>query len=119
VPQLGAPGGPAQAEVRRGGPNELEVTTETAATRFLVVSEMHFPGWRAYVDGVETPIYRTNYLFRGIVVPTGRHTVRFVYRPASVGVGASVSALGMLVLAALVRRKAGAGVSKGTGTCDA
>jgi uncharacterized membrane protein YfhO len=82
--------------------------TVTAGTRFLVVSEMHFPGWRAYLDGVDTPIYRSNYLFRGVVVPPGRHTVRFVYRPVSVAVGAGVSALGALTLVALVGRRRGA-----------
>ncbi|MCH7516533.1 MAG: YfhO family protein, partial [Bacteroidetes bacterium] len=40
-------------------------------------------GWKAYIDGSETKIYRTNHNFRGIVVPEGKHKVEFVYEPAS------------------------------------
>jgi uncharacterized membrane protein YfhO len=65
---------------------------------------MYYPGWRAYVDGVETPILRTNYLFRGVVVPGGRHVVRFAYLPSSVIAGAAVSALALLAAAVLLYR---------------
>jgi hypothetical protein len=104
VPRLLPVTGPAQAEASRPGPNELVVTTSSAETRFLVVSEMYFPGWRAYVDGVETPIYRTNYLFRGVVVPGGDRTVRFVYRPGSVVGGAAISLLALVLIGALTVR---------------
>ena len=40
-------------------------------------------GWRAYVDGNETKIYRTNHDFMGIIVPAGQHKVEFRYAPES------------------------------------
>jgi uncharacterized membrane protein YfhO len=40
-------------------------------------------GWKAYVDGNETEIYRTNHNFRGIIVPEGKHKVEFIYLPDS------------------------------------
>ena len=40
-------------------------------------------GWKAYIDGSETKIYRANHNFRGIVVPEGKHKIEFVYLPAS------------------------------------
>jgi hypothetical protein len=104
VPRLLPVTDPARAEASRPGPNELVVTTSSSETRFLVVSEMYFPGWRAYVDGVETPIYRTNYLFRGVIVPAGDRTVRFVYRPRSVMVGAAMTLLAAFVLVGLAWR---------------
>lgn len=102
APSLGRATTPAVARAIRKSPNELRVATSTGEPRLLVVSEMHFPGWRAYVDGVEAPIYRANYLFRGVVVPTGHHVVTFVYRPSSVIVGAIVSSLALLVVGALL-----------------
>jgi hypothetical protein len=104
APPLPPANGAATADVNRTGPNALEVATTTTGRRFLVVSEMYFPGWRAYVDGTPTQIYRTNYLFRGVVVPAGRHTVRFVYRPASVVIGAAVTCLAALAIAWLLGR---------------
>jgi uncharacterized membrane protein YfhO len=82
--------------------NQITLATSTAEPRFLVLGEMYFPGWRAYVDGVETPIYRANYLFRGVVVPPGQHTLVFAYRPTSVLMGAAISLLALVLLAGLL-----------------
>jgi hypothetical protein len=79
------------------GTNGMSLTCSAASPRFLVLSEMYFPGWQATVDGVPTQIYRTNYLFRGVVVPAGRHTVTFAYRPSSVLIGAGISGLALAV----------------------
>ena len=97
-PALGTAIGVTNADtvtITHSSANQIALSTSAAQQRFLVLSEMYFPGWYATVDGVETPIYRTNYLFRGIVVPAGRHTVLFAYRPMSalVGVGISLAAL--------------------------
>ena len=112
APSLSPPRGAATAEASRSGPNALEVATATTEPRFLVVSEMYFPGWRAYVDGVEATIYRTNYLFRGVLVPAGRHTVRFEYRPTSVVVGAGMTALAALAAAWLLALGGGNGTAR-------
>jgi hypothetical protein len=104
-PALAPATGPAEATVAEIGANRLVVTTISAEARLLVLSEMYFPGWRAAVDGAETPIYRTNYLFRGVVVPAGRHTVTFEYRPTSVALGAAISAAALLAAALLFRAR--------------
>lgn len=62
---------------------------------FLVLADQYFPGWKALVDGRSTPIYQTNGLLRGIVVPEGKHTVEFLYRPWKVYIA------GMIGIAAL------------------
>jgi|GEM_PF-1999745 len=102
LPSLGTASDPAEVTITRYAADEISLTTSTAAQRFLVLSEMYFPGWHAYVDGVETPIYRTNYIFRGVVVPAGRHTLTFVYRPASALWGAALSALALVVVVGLL-----------------
>lgn len=101
-PSLPPPTTAGAARATRRSPNELRIATRTAEPRLLLVSEMHFPGWRAYVDGVEAPIYRANYLFRGVVVPAGHHVVTFLYRPSSVIVGTIVSALALLFVGVLL-----------------
>lgn len=104
-PALPAPAGQDTVTLAARSVNRIAFACTTATPRFLVVSEMYFPGWHATVDGAPTPIYRTNYLFRGIVVPAGRHTVTFDYRPRSVLVGAAISAFALLI--ALVALAAG------------
>jgi hypothetical protein len=83
-------------------PDRLELRANASVPRILVLSEMDFSGWHATIDGEEVPILRTNYLFRGVVVPPGEHTVEFVYRPASVRNGIVISALALVVVVGLL-----------------
>ena len=94
--------GQAQVTILAWKPNRIALASNTASPRFLVLSEMYFSGWQAEVDGVATPIYRTNYLFRGIVVPAGQHTVTFAFRPRSVLVGAAISGFAIVVAVMLI-----------------
>jgi hypothetical protein len=67
---------------------EITIRTETTGPALLVVSEIYYPaGWRAFIDGQETEIYRTNYVLRSILVPPGVHTVLFSFDPASYRTG--------------------------------
>ena len=67
----------------------------------LVLTDVHFPGWKAWVDGRETEIERVDYLLRGVPVPAGAHRVELRYEPASWRAGWIVSALSLLAVAAL------------------
>jgi hypothetical protein len=96
---LGTGATPGSAEVTRNEPNRVEVETVSAAPAILVLSENHYPGWRAYVDGGAVETLRVDYNLRGVVVPAGSHLVTFVYRPKSVLAGLVIS---LLVLVALL-----------------
>jgi len=105
-PALAPATGAATATIDEYRANRITVATNTAERRLLVLGDMYFPGWRARVDGVDTPIYRTNYLFRGVVVPAGQHTVTFTYQPASPWIGAAISALALAIAGFLLFRSA-------------
>ncbi len=63
----------------------LQVVTDTNA--LLVLTDNYYPGWKAYVDGRETKVFRANYTFRAIVIPSGSHLVEFKYEPKSLMIG--------------------------------
>lgn len=88
-----------RAEVTRYEPNRVDVRTRADAPSILVLSENHYPGWRAYLDGESVGVLRVDYVLRGVVVPAGAHEVRFVYRPKSALVGLLVSLLTAAALA--------------------
>jgi hypothetical protein len=81
-------------------PNSIHLTAETSAEAYLVLSEVYYPGWRAYVDGRAEPVLRANYAFRAVYLEPGYHEVRLVFEPLSwkVGLGISVATwVGLIV----------------------
>jgi hypothetical protein len=99
VPFRGGELGPeARAVVERHGPARVRVRTRAAAEAFLVLGDVDYPGWRATVDGRRTPVYRTDYVLRGVVVPAGEHVVELVFRPVSLSRGLALSGAAALVL---------------------
>ena len=89
-----------RAEITRYEPNRIDVRTASSAAAVLTLSENHYPGWQAFVDGRAVEVLRVNYNLRGVVLAPGAHDVRFVYRPKSVLLGLLVSllaAVGLLV----------------------
>jgi hypothetical protein len=81
-----------KAEFTRYSIHELDLTTTTAGNNLLFFSETYYPvGWKAFVDGKETPIYRANYLFRAIVVPAGIHKIEMKFEPKGFFIGKNLS----------------------------
>jgi hypothetical protein len=71
------------------------VTTEVKAkgNNFFFHGATYLPGWKAYVDGIETKVHKTNSGFQGIVVPQGNHKIEFVYKPNGFIIGKYMSLL--------------------------
>jgi uncharacterized membrane protein YfhO len=62
----------------------LQYQANTKNTQLAVFSEIYYDkGWKAYIDNKETPILKSNYLLRSIVIPAGSHTVKFEFKPES------------------------------------
>jgi hypothetical protein len=77
--------------------NKVLLTVQTGERAFLVLSDSWYPGWKAYIDGQETLIYKTNAVSRGILI-TGedKHRVEFRFVPVSFYLGLGVTCLTML-----------------------
>ena len=88
--------------IERCEPSRVVLKVEAASDALLVLSDLYYPGWRAVVDGKPADILRANYLMRAVAVPAGRHTVAFVYEPASFKAGMAASLAGWLAIALMV-----------------
>jgi uncharacterized membrane protein YfhO len=62
----------------------------------LVLSDTYYPGWKAFVDGKETKIYRADYAFRAIPLNAGTHRVEFTYDPISFKLGVGGTLMGII-----------------------
>lgn len=78
--------------------NEVIVKSKQECAGWLVLTDSYFPGWLAFVDEKDAPLYRANYNFRAVHVPAGEHTIRFKYSPVSFRAGAIGSFLGTMML---------------------
>ncbi|MCL4854025.1 MAG: YfhO family protein, partial [Bryobacteraceae bacterium] len=92
--------------ITRRVPGSVDITADMKCAGLLVLADTYFPGWKAWVDEKPAHIYDAYGAIRAVAVPEGTHTVTFRYRPASVFVGAAMSASGLLaaMLLTLVRK---------------
>ena len=88
-------------------PEHIAIQVTAATDELLVMTEIYYPGWRATVDGVETPILRADYAFRAVPVRAGSHRVEMIFDPWSVKIGIGITLAALCVALAglwLVRR---------------
>ncbi len=96
----GAPSGDSNLNYTDYAPEHFSVEALTPAPAYLVFSEVWYPGWRAWVDGVETPVYRANFAFRAVyLAEPGRHTVTVRYDPSSWKIGLAITLVTLAALA--------------------
>lgn len=67
--------------------NKLVVDAEILTPCFLVLSDIYYPGWQVYIDGVKSVIYRANGAFRAVYLKPGDYKVEFFYGPLSFKLG--------------------------------
>jgi hypothetical protein len=102
APALAAGEPTGTVSVSEYGLQQLRLSVESDRPAYLVTSETHYPGWRAYVDGRPQPIYYTNVAFRGFPVPAGRHQILMRFEAPLFWWAAAASALGWMVWGALM-----------------
>lgn len=70
----------AVAEVIEHKNHSLKIKANATGNNLLFISEIYYPvSWKAYIDGKETEIFKTNYAFRSVIVPKGEHTIEFKF----------------------------------------
>lgn len=70
--------------------------------RLLLLSVPYSKGFKAFVDGKETRIYRADIMYMAIEVPQGEHTIEFKYETPYVKMGLAISLLGIVIFAVFV-----------------
>lgn len=92
--------------------NKVSGNIKVSSDKIMVLSIPYSSGWKAYVDGKETKIFRANTMYMGIHLQKGSHTVQLKYTSPGLHLGMIVSAGGILLFVVLVvvskkRRKEG------------
>jgi hypothetical protein len=73
-------------------PDHLVYESGSVTPQVAVFSEIYYnKGWKMLMDGVEKPYFRADYLLRAAQIPTGNHTIEFIFHPASYYTGEKIS----------------------------
>lgn len=89
------------AEIISYTPHEVLIKADMETDGFLVLSDTYYPGWKAYVDGRETRIYRAYSFLRAVKVSKGKHEIVFRFSPSIYLAGKIITALSAVLLIVL------------------
>ncbi|MDI6784553.1 MAG: interleukin-like EMT inducer domain-containing protein, partial [bacterium] len=90
-----------QVALVKYSPNKIIYNAILFRPGFMVLSELYYPGWQAFIDGKPTRILKVNGIFRSVFLNPGNHQVEFRYTPSSLWYGSlisSITLLGMIII---------------------
>ena len=88
--------------ITKADPQRVELRATLREPGLVILADLFYPGWNLTIDGIAAPIWRTNRMMRGALVPAGTHTLIYVYRSEAIRLGAFVSIGGLIVLGGLM-----------------
>jgi hypothetical protein len=74
----------------------IRLSVSTSKPGYLILSEIHYPGWGATVDGKKVKVLRGNYIFRVIPLGEGEHEIFLYFVSWPFRIGACISLLSLI-----------------------
>jgi len=83
-------------------PDKLIYESNNATEQLAIFSEVYYSeGWKATIDGKDAPIFRANYILRGLKIPGGgKHKIEFVFDPKTWNTGEQIAMISSFSLLA-------------------
>ncbi|HEU6448120.1 MAG TPA: hypothetical protein VFV23_06775 [Verrucomicrobiae bacterium] len=90
-------------------PTDMILAANAVTPSVLLLNDKYDPNWKAYLDGKQVPIFRANFIMRGVFVPAGQHTVEFKFelplRPLYISTAGVALAILLIVVLIFLRNK--------------
>jgi hypothetical protein len=90
--------GQGEAKLISSNANMQIFSIQTDQPALFYISDTYFPGWSAKINNMPTKIYRANYNFRAVLVPTGTSTLVFSYLPQNYYLAMTLSLLSIVAV---------------------
>ncbi|MBI5233491.1 MAG: YfhO family protein [Deltaproteobacteria bacterium] len=87
----------APAKILEYRASRVEARAREQGGGMLVLADLWYPGWVAYIDGKKAKIHKVFGILRGVEISSGEHTVVFEYRPRSFYYGSLCFFAGLLI----------------------
>lgn len=82
-------------------PNQLTYNFDSSKDELVVFSEIWTKkGWIMWIDGVESQLFRSDYILRSAIIPAGQHEVVMRYEPRIWKVGNTIQLITSFILIA-------------------
>jgi hypothetical protein len=99
-----------RCEIRTYANEEIDLSVTMNDEGYLVLSEINYPGWVAYVNGRKKQLLTGDYLFRVLPLPNGHHDIVIRFEPTSFKLGMIITAVtvfffALFQISALVRNR--------------
>ncbi|MBN2088078.1 YfhO family protein [candidate division KSB1 bacterium] len=94
-----------KAQIESYDIHKIKINASIQTPSLMVLSDIYYPaGWKVYVDGIESTIYKTNYAFRSVFLEPGEHEVLYSFEPQmfKTGLYISITVLGLLLAGLIV-----------------
>ncbi|MDQ2718413.1 MAG: hypothetical protein M3Z26_01440 [Bacteroidota bacterium] len=84
--------------------DKIDYSSHSSTPQLAVFSEVYYPlGWNVFIDGQKTDYFKTDYVLRGMFVPSGDHQIEFRFEPKSYTAGRMISIIAnILVIVILI-----------------
>jgi hypothetical protein len=70
----------------------MDYSFSSTRPQFAVFSEVYYPhGWNAYIDGRKVDYCKADYVLRGLSIPAGQHSIKFIFEPSSYKKGVRIA----------------------------
>jgi uncharacterized membrane protein YfhO len=103
IPFTPQPDSAATIQLVRNDNEVVSYTSNSTSNQFAVFSEIYYDkGWKAFIDGKESPIARVNYVLRGLAVPAGKHAIEFKFEPQGYYTGKTLTNIFSVVVLLLL-----------------
>nr|MBP6314615.1 YfhO family protein [Chitinophagaceae bacterium] len=103
-----------QIALAKYGLNNLTFASSSSKDGFAVFSDIYYPlGWKAFIDGKEANIVKTNYVLRGLAIPAGNHKIEFVFKPETYFKWGKVSLISSILILLVLLGGLGLGIKNG------
>ena len=102
IPKMPVPDSTATVKLDKNENDVVNYSFNASTDQFVVFSEVYYDrGWKAFIDGKEAPIVKTNYVLRGLYVPAGSHKIEFRFEPESYTMGSRITSISQIILVAV------------------
>ena len=81
--------------------NSFSVKVNNDRQRMVCLSIPYSKGFKAFIDGVEVPLYRINTMYMGVMCSEGKHIIRLQYTTPYLKIGIKASVIGIIMFAAV------------------